>query len=291
MDMPAVPGVRHAFHDLPTGVRMHVAEAGVADAPPLLCVHGWPQHWWVWRDVIAALAPTHRVICPDLRGYGWSGQPEDGDFTKDRFADDLLALLDRLGVERAGYLGHDWGGWTGWLVALRAPERIERLMAVSILHPWTPRAAALRHGWRLAYQYPLATPFLGPAIVRDGRAVRAMLGSRMDDATAAVYLDVIREPARAEASSALYRHFQVRELPAIAGGRYARARLEMPVRVLFGRHDGAQRPDGLAGLERRTPQLELEVVDGGHFLVDQRPDLVVSRARDWFGAGTSTAAG
>ena len=281
--LPDVPGVRHADHPLPTGVTLHVAEAGDPAAPALLAVHGWPQHWWLWRELIPALADRHRVICPDLRGLGWSGQPADGDFTKARFADDMLALLDALGIERAGYLGHDWGGWTGWLVGLRAPERISRLMAVSIVHPWTPRGAALRNAWRLGYQYPLATPVFGPALVRDGRVVRCVLERSMSAATAAVYADVLREPERASASSALYRQFQLRELPDLALGRLAGGRLAMPVKVLFGRHDPVQSPALLGGLERHAAELDVEVVDGGHFLVDERPALVADRARAWFG--------
>jgi pimeloyl-ACP methyl ester carboxylesterase len=279
--MPQLPGVQHRELDLPTGVRLHVAEAGDPAAPALLAVHGWPQHWWMWRKVIGALAERRRVLCPDLRGLGWSGIPADGDYTKGRMADDLLALLDALGIERAGYLGHDWGGWIGWLVALRAPERVERLMAVSILHPWVHPLRGLRHAWRLAYVPTLATPVLGPALVRDGRAVRAALGRRISDDDAAVYVDVLRQPARAAASSAYYRQFQLREAPrlhALAG-----ARLEMPVRVLFGRRDGPQHPSQLAGLDRHAAELEVEVVDGGHFLPEEQPELVADRARAWFG--------
>jgi pimeloyl-ACP methyl ester carboxylesterase len=195
--LPDLAGVRHADHELPTGVRLHVAEAGDPGAPALLAVHGWPQHWWMWRGVIPALAETHRVICPDLRGFGWSGQPADGDFAKERLADDMLALLDALGVERAGYLGHDWGGWTGWLLAIRAPERFSRLMLVSIVHPWTSRATALLNAWRLLYQWPLATPVLGPALVRDGRIVRALLRRSMDEEAISVYADVVRDRAQA----------------------------------------------------------------------------------------------
>ena len=280
--LPALAGVRHADHRLPTGVTLHVAEAGDPGAPPVLAVHGWPQHWWLWRDVLPVLAATHRVICPDLRGFGWSGQPADGDFAKDRLADDVLALLDVLGLEQAGYLGHDWGGWTGWLAAIRAPERFTRLMLVSIIHPWPPRGASLRNAWRLAYQYPLATPVLGPALVRDGRLVRRLLGGAMDDATAAVFADVLREPARAEASSLLYRHFQLRDLPALAAGRLADARVELPVKLLFPRGDLAQHPSQLGGVAAHAPQAEVEVVDGGHFLVDEQPALVADRARAWF---------
>ena len=276
--LPEVPGVRHAHHTVPTGVTLHVAEAGDPDAPAILAVHGWPQHWWLWRDVIPVLAETHRVVCPDLRGLGWSGQPADGDFSKARFADDLLALLDLLGLERAGYLGHDWGGWTGWLLALRAPERVERLMAVSIVHPWTPRGPALLNAWRILYQPPLAAPVLGPAVV--ARFARLALRRSMDAATAEVYAGVLDDPARAEASSRVYRHFLLRDLPGMAAG--ARERVEIPVKLLSGRGDPAVHPSLLAGLERHAPAAELEIVEGGHFLVDERPDLVADRARAWF---------
>jgi pimeloyl-ACP methyl ester carboxylesterase len=281
--LPAAPGVRHGDHELPTGVRLHVAEAGDAGAPPILAVHGWPQHWWLWRDLIPVLDLTHRVICPDLRGLGWSGQPEDGDFAKERLADDMLALLDVLGIEETGYLGHDWGGWTGWLVAIRAPERISRMLLVSIVHPWAPRVASLLNAWRILYQYPLGAPLLGPALIRDGRLVNAMLRGSMDAETAAVFTDVLREPARAEASSLLYRHFQLDDLVALAAGRYADARVELPVKLLFPRGDGAQHVSQLGGLDRHAPQAEVEVVEGGHLLVDERPELVGERARTWFG--------
>jgi pimeloyl-ACP methyl ester carboxylesterase len=280
--LPDLPGVRHAGHDLPTGVRLHVAEAGDPAAPPLLAVHGWPQHWWMWRGVIPALAESHRVICPDLRGLGWSGQPADGDFAKERLADDMLALLDALGIERAGYLGHDWGAWTGWLVATRAPERFSRLMLVSMIHPWTPRSTALLNAWRGVYQYPLAAPVIGPAIVRDGRVIRRWLETAMPAADAAIFTDVIRQPERAHASSLLYRHFQLRDLPALATGRFSGARVDLPVKLLFPRGDGAQSPAQLAGVERHVARAEVEVVDGGHLLPDERPQLVADRARKWF---------
>jgi pimeloyl-ACP methyl ester carboxylesterase len=277
--LPERAGVRHARHALPTGVTLHVAETGDPDAPAVLAVHGWSQHWWMWRDVMTALSDAHRVVCPDLRGQGWSDQPDDGDFSKGRFADDMLALLDLLGIERAGFLGHDWGGWTGWLVALRAPERIDRLMAVSMVHPWPPRGASLVNAWRGMYQPPLAAPIIGPAIA--GRLARAALNREMDDATAAIYADVVAESERAEASSRIYRHILLHDLPELATGRLPR-RVDLPVKLLAGRHDPAIHPSLLGGLERHAPGAEVELVDGGHFLVDERPELVADRARAWF---------
>ena len=173
--MPELEGVEHSFHDLPTGVRVHLATAGPPDAPPVLALHGWPQHWWSWRFVIEELAGEFRLLCPDLRGLGWSGQPADDDFRKQRIADDAIALLDELGLEQVRLAGHDWGAYAAILAALTAPERFSSLLAMSVGHPWVPTKVAARHGYMLAYQLPLAAPFAGERVIRDGRYVRGML--------------------------------------------------------------------------------------------------------------------
>src|SRR5829696_9504920 len=106
--LPALPGVSHrAIHV--NGTRLHVAEAG--DGPPLLLLHGWPQHWWCWRKLIPRLAASYRVLAPDLRGWGWSDAPP-GDYDKASFAADIVALLDAEGIDRVSVIGHDWGGFT-----------------------------------------------------------------------------------------------------------------------------------------------------------------------------------
>ncbi|HLH14483.1 MAG TPA: alpha/beta fold hydrolase, partial [Solirubrobacteraceae bacterium] len=109
-ELPQLPGVTHRFVDL-RGVRVHVAEAGAGE--PLVLLHGWPQHWWCWRELIAPLARDHRVLAPDLRGFGWSAAPP-GDYAKSTFAEDVLALLDAEGIDAAPIIGHDWGGYAAF---------------------------------------------------------------------------------------------------------------------------------------------------------------------------------
>src|SRR3954464_11803868 len=133
-DLPAVPGVEHRFVEA-DGVRLHVAEAG--DGPPLLLVHGWPQHWWSWRKVIPRLAERYRVLAVDLRGHGWSEAPP-GDYAKATFAADLLALLDAEGIERTKILAHAGGGYGGFLLAMDPPERVERMVVLDAPPPVQP---------------------------------------------------------------------------------------------------------------------------------------------------------
>jgi pimeloyl-ACP methyl ester carboxylesterase len=283
--MPQVEGVEHRFHDLPTGVRVHVAEAGPRDAPAVLAQHGWPQHWWAWRRVIPLLAGEYRVLCPDLRGFGWSEWPADGDFVKQRMADDMLALLDALGLERVRVVGHDWGGWVGMLAVMGSTERFSGLLAIGIGHPWQPTERALRNAHRMLYQLPLAAPWVGEQIVRDGRYPRWMLEEgRRDDAGWSpeeidAYLDVLRDPQVARASERLYRHFLGRELPSITGGEFRERRLPVPTRLLIGYRDPIGR-DAVLGIERHADDGVAEVVDGfGHFLPEEAPELVAERIR------------
>src|ERR671936_598652 len=99
--VPEVDGVQHRWADV-NGFRMHYAEAG--EGEPVILQHGWPQHWWAWRHQIGPLAERYRVIVPDLRGYGWSEAPARG-YEKGQFAADVLALMNRLGIEKARFAG------------------------------------------------------------------------------------------------------------------------------------------------------------------------------------------
>jgi pimeloyl-ACP methyl ester carboxylesterase len=86
--------------------------AGPPDGEVVLLQHGWPQHWWMWRDLIGPLSDRFRVIAPDLRGHGWSEKPA-GDYRKDVLMRDIVGLLDKLEIERVSWVGHDWGPTRG----------------------------------------------------------------------------------------------------------------------------------------------------------------------------------
>src|SRR4051794_38978342 len=107
--LPQLDGVEHYFVDLPK-LRMHVAEAG--SGVPVLLLHGFPQHWWEWRKVIPGMAEHYRVICPDLRGSGWTDAPRKG-YTRDQLLADVVALLDALNLDRVHLLTHDWTALIG----------------------------------------------------------------------------------------------------------------------------------------------------------------------------------
>jgi pimeloyl-ACP methyl ester carboxylesterase len=270
---PKLPGVQHEYLNA-GGLGTHVALAGPPDAPPVLLVHGWPQNWWTWRRVIPTLAEQFRVIAPDLRGHGWSEAPATG-YEKEQLASDMLAVLDALAIERATWIGHDWGGWTGFLAALRARERIERLLAVCTPHLWVKRDPR-RLAVLLSYQGPISLPVLGPRVA--GPMLRAILKvgrgpEPLEPPDAALFAEHI-PPA---VTVAMYRTFLAREMLPLAKGRYANAVLEVPSTLILGRADAVTR--GIApGPVTGQPQLHVEVLDGvAHWVPEQRPQVVT----DW----------
>jgi pimeloyl-ACP methyl ester carboxylesterase len=262
---------------------MHVAEAGEGD--PVVLLHGWPQHWYLWRHVIPPLAGHARVICPDLRGFGWTAAPSGG-YDRETMTRDVLALLDELGLDRVHLAGHDWGGWIGFLLCLHRPERVSRFLALNIVPPWPSRDPRnLLEVWRIAYQVPLALPFLGRRVVDRGAARLALRAA--SDAFTDQELDAFADRLRgdrARASELLYRTFLLKEAIPIAAGRYAGSPLEVPTLLLFGQRDVAIPTRMVRGHASRSDALELELVpEAGHFIVDEKPELVTDRARRLFG--------
>jgi len=119
------------------GFNMHYVTAGRGQA--IVLCHGFPEIWYCWRKQIEALADAgFTVIAPDLRGFGDSTGPEACDqYTSFDVLGDLVKLLDHLGIEKAGIVGHDWGATIAWNSALLRPDRFIAVAGLSV--PLTPR--------------------------------------------------------------------------------------------------------------------------------------------------------
>jgi pimeloyl-ACP methyl ester carboxylesterase len=145
------------------GVSLHLAEAGPADGPVVLLLHGFPECWYSWRHQLVALAGAgFRAVAPDQRGYGRSDAPPAvEDYTVLHLVGDAVGVLDAVGAERALVVGHDWGAPVAWHTALLRPDRVSGVVALSVPHvprptgPPTPRLAK-RYGdgfYQLYFQH------------------------------------------------------------------------------------------------------------------------------------------
>lgn len=287
VSIPPLEGVEHRYVVV-GGQRVHVAEAG--DGEPLVLLHTSFQHWWTWRHLIPRLAERHRVICPDLRGCGWSDAPAEG-YDKESLSRELVALLDVLGLDRVALAGHGMGGMIGFLAALHAPERFNAYLAIGVVHPWLCVDPKLLSSlWRSWYQPLVAAPGVGAGLAGSRRFLTWMFRGTSPhpeawrDEDVEAYERVLDQPARARAQSLLYRTFLARELPAIVRGRYRDLRLTVPTLLLFGSRDAFLSPHGLRGFEDHADAMNVEILEGeGHFVHEERPQLVADRAARFFG--------
>ncbi|MBP5938507.1 alpha/beta fold hydrolase [Streptomyces acidiscabies] len=117
------------------GVELEVFEAGRQNAgkPVVLC-HGWPEHAFSWRYQVPALvAAGYHVIVPNQRGYGNSSRPADvAAYDIEHLSGDLVGLLDHYGYDDATFVGHDWGAMVVWGLALLHPDRVNRVINLSL---------------------------------------------------------------------------------------------------------------------------------------------------------------
>lgn len=119
------------------GVGIEVQVSGPDGGPPVVLLHGFPDSGRLWRNQVPALNDAgYRTVVPDLRGYGGSDKPANvEDYELMFLAGDVLGVLDHFDIERAPVVGHDWGAALAWGLGAMAPDRVERLVALSVGHP------------------------------------------------------------------------------------------------------------------------------------------------------------
>jgi pimeloyl-ACP methyl ester carboxylesterase len=122
------------------GIDMAVYEMGPKDGFPVILCHGFPELAYSWRHQLPALAAAgYRAIAPDQRGYGGTSRPANiEDYDMAHLTGDMAGLLDALGLEKAVFCGHDWGGLMVWQMPLHYPERVAGVIGVNT--PFLPRS-------------------------------------------------------------------------------------------------------------------------------------------------------
>lgn len=278
--LPDAPGFEHSMIETP-GVRTHVASIGVGE--PVVLLHGFPQHWWEWRVVAPEIAAAgYRVICPDLRGSGWT-EAENPRFGPESQLDDVVALLDALGIESAHFLCHDMGAISGMQLSYRHPRLVRSIVQLAVPPGFMEFTPAVMPAF--AHM---------PALLmhRPGRSLRYLFSARY--ATTPLPEDVIESYLRPHtrtavqrAVRALYRGMVIPVSFRLMGGVYRRMRLHPPMLVVFGRDDGPFAEPTARRITRHhemhADRFELAFVDGAaHFIVDDAPHDCARLALDWF---------
>jgi haloacetate dehalogenase len=285
-----IPGFE--YDRVPTGdVTLNVATGGAGT--PVVLLHGFPQTHLAWRDVAIDLAADHRVICPDLRGYGASDKPppdRSGEtYSKRRMAQDVVGLMRRLGHDRFGLIGHDRGALVAFRAGIDHPEAVSHVAVIDVI-PQADMWATLHgvagvfafHLYLLAQPPPLPERLIGAdpdaffGHFLDSWATPSVIPDRIRTA----YLDAARPPAAIRAICADYRAGAFVDPAHDEADRAAGRRLAMPVAAMWQDPGDVQLPFDPAAVWRAwAPDLRTHVLPGGHFLPEECPADVTAVLR------------
>ena len=286
---PEGPGSVSGAPDLPAGfahtftsryvdagdVRLHVAIGG--DGPPLLLVHGWPENWYAWRNVMPALARQFTVIAVDQRGIGLSDKPADG-YDTGTLARDLVALMDTLGHQRFAVVGHDTGFAITYALASDHPDRIDRVALAEI--PGPPATAVSPPAfvpsfindrlWHIPFNRVDHLPekrIAGREDIYFGYEF-AVQGGTLPDELIGYYVGLVSNPDSLRGSLGFYRAF---DATLAQNAERMNTPLAMPVLAIggeagYGEHVGE-------AMSTLASDLQSVVIAGaGHWVAEQAPE-------------------
>lgn len=186
------------------GVELAVLDEG--EGHPVLLLHGFPDSSRLWRHQVASLsAAGMRAIVPDLRGFGESDKPAAvEEYAVARSVADMVAILDALALDRVHVVGHDFGAVVAWVLAALAPERVDRLVAMSVGHPATGRLRTMEDREKAWYQLLFQFPDVAEALLQrdDWRLLREWL---REDGDLEHYIDDLSRPGALTAGLNWYR--------------------------------------------------------------------------------------
>jgi pimeloyl-ACP methyl ester carboxylesterase len=258
--------------------------------PLLLCLHGFPDHARSFRHQSGPFAAAgYRVVVPYMRGYAPTGPAPDGNYQTAALARDAVALIDALGAEKAVVFGHDWGAMAAYGAALRAPERIDKLIAaavpygVAFLTAFLTSYAQLRRSW---YMYFFQSPQAEAAVsANDFAFIRHLWEDwsptwRFPEEEMAALRETFAKPGVIEAALGYYRCMlnPALQRPELADEQGAQHMLPITVPTLYlhGADDGCVGAEMTIGMDAMFPAgLRMQTIAGaGHFMHQEKPDAV-----------------
>jgi pimeloyl-ACP methyl ester carboxylesterase len=267
-------------------LKMHYLAAG--EGSPVILLHGYAQNSHMWRPAMSELAKSHRVIAPDLRGFGDTAKAEAG-YDKKTMAQDVHALAAQLGITKAGIVGHDIGLMVAYAYAAQYPQEVDRIALLDAFIPGvgdTTNLFLLKDLWHFHFYGP--TPL---ALVTGRERIyfehfwndfAADPKKSVSEADRQFYARKYALPGAMKAGMDVFRNF---DQDAIDNREFSKNKLTMPMLVLGGEKSGG---DFLVGQGRLVADhVEGVIIKGsGHWLVDEAPGQVIPRLVAFFNTRT-----
>jgi pimeloyl-ACP methyl ester carboxylesterase len=283
--------LRVTYHRTATvaGLEVFYREAGPADAPVLVLLHGFPTSSHMYRNLIPALADAYRVIAPDLPGFGLSTAPPLGsfDYSFAAFADVVDALLGQLGAREYALYVMDYGAPTGFRLALKHPDRVTALIVQNgnayedgMQDFWAPTRALWADNSEANRKAML------PFFTRESTRFQYVAGvrdeTRIDPATWLYDQLFLDRPGNVAIQFEII--YDYRTNVALYPEIHAWFRASRPpALILWGENDPIFVVEGARAFLRDLPHAELHLLDTGHFALEDKADEMVPLIRDFLG--------
>lgn len=268
------------------GHRLFYREAGPADAPVFVLLHGFPTSSYMFRDLIPLLADRYHVIAPDHLGFGLSDAPAGFGYTFDALTDLTEGLLDQLGVTRYALYVQDYGAPIGWRLALRHPEAVTAIV--------TQNGNGYDEGfvedfWQAVWAFHREETPETEAAVRGALSLEAIRWQYLTGVPDETLVDpetwhhdhaLLSRPGNDEIQLALFRDYASNPPLYPELHRYLRDS-RVPVLAVWGKGDEIFGPAGAEAFAKDAHDAEIHLLDGGHFLLESAVDEVAPLIGDF----------
>ncbi|QJE74247.1 alpha/beta fold hydrolase [Aerophototrophica crusticola] len=256
------------------GLRAHVRDDG--QGPAIILVHGFASHLMTWDAWAKDLSRDHRVVRFDLPGHGLTG-PDPQGYAMDRLPRFVVAVMDRLGIDKATVVGNSLGGYTAWRVAAEHPDRVEKLVLIAA-------GGFLREGYAygdapdLPFYAAVMTWATPPSLVRLTTARLYADPARLTDAAAETYSDMMRAPGVRRALLDRLDSFSVADpLPALRS-------IRAPTLLMWGAKDPMVPLADAEKFRQAIPDATLVTYqDAGHMPMEEIPERTLKDLRAFLG--------
>jgi pimeloyl-ACP methyl ester carboxylesterase len=281
------PEIHHRYATV-DGQRLFYREAGSADAPTLVLLHGFPTSSFMFRDLIPQLAGSYHVIAPDHLGFGFSDAPAaaDFDYTFDALTDLTEHLLGQLGVDRYAVYVQDYGAPIGWRLALRQPQAITAIV--------TQSGNGYDEGfvesfWTTVWDYQREQTPSTEAAIRTALGIDAIKWQYLTGVPDETLVSpdtwthdaaLVGRPGNDEIQLRLFLDYATNAPMYPALHEYLRSS-GVPVLAVWGKGDPIFGPDGARAFGRDAAEAEIHLVEGGHFLLESAAPQVADLMRDF----------
>ena len=271
------------------GIKLHTVIIGSGE--PLMLLHGFPDFWYGWRDIILGLKDKYRLIVPDMRGYNLSDKPEGiENYTLEILVDDIKRLSEALNLGKFSLAGHDWGGPVAWGFAEKYPESLNKLILCN-----GPHLVVMRKALGKSKSQQKASSYILEFIKPNSE--KKLMDNDFQFLKMVVFGMVKKKNAISEFDKEKYIEAWSQPGAINAGLNYYRATFEslsktddwtgiinVPTLVIHGMKDIALTPKILEGLSDYVKDLKIvRVENASHWVMVDEPELVISNIKEFLG--------